>query len=362
MEEHMIRAHVNRRRRASIGILALALSGPTLAAPGHALAGGPVNGPLVVHGAYPTDDPEIPGDLLTVQSGGHTSPLVKNVFGAGGLAASPHGDALAIAQETHGLWTVKSDGKDLRRLVATPRSRGHNTLEVDAVAWSPDGLTVAFAVDAAVPPAMGGPAVVAHRDPAAGVYFTTADGRAPIFLATSAQLGAVDGAGAPLPITRLSFSSDGGTVAVSTSRVRHGTRTPVVLLVDSGSGRTVYVVSGGRDGVFDPSPGSPLLAYVSGRQDAAPGVDPGTALHTLDKSGDRVLLRTHDTLRSPVWAPNGASIAYSRFSYAPRGDSPIVNDVRTVDVSSRRVQTDLGPGAPRYGLWTALAWLPAAGS
>ncbi len=357
----MIQLHANKRRRAAIGVLALALAGPVLAAPGHTLAGGPVNGPLVVHGAYPADDPEIPGDLLTVQSGGHTTALVKNVFGAGGLAASPHGDALAIAQETHGLWTVKSTGRGLHRLVATPRSQGRNTLEVDAVAWSPDGLTVAFAVDAAVPPAMGGPSVVAHRDPAAGVYFTTADGRAPVFLATSAQLGAVDGAGAPLPITRLSFSSDGGTVAVSTSRVRNGVRTPVVLLVDSGSGKTVYVVSGGRDGVFDPSPGSPLLAYVSGRQGAAPGVDPGTALHTLDKSGDRVLLRTHDTLRGPVWAPNGTSIAYSRFSYAPRGDSPIVNDLRAVDVSSRRVRTILGPGAPRYGLWTALAWLPAPG-
>jgi len=109
--------------------------------------------------------------LAAAQPGRAERILVRTLPAVTTLAPSPHGRFIALAEGAQGLWLVGSDGAHPHRLLSTPyttppgpgcgggnsgsagtpRSSGIASsrptpprLEIGAVAWSSDGLTLAY--------------------------------------------------------------------------------------------------------------------------------------------------------------------------------------------------------------------------
>jgi len=83
------------------------------------------------------------------------------------------------------------------------------------------------------------------------------------------------------------------------------------------------------------------------------------SLHVVDTQTrhDRALVNGHDAISSPVWAPDGRTLAYIQ-GPGPGGQGGTVGtDVRTVDVATGQAHVVLTlPKAGAYIRFSALAW------
>ncbi len=221
-----------------------------------------MNGPLVVLDARAGMGPGQAGAarILTVQGGQVARVLAREQAApsTGGIAPSPRGLYIAYATnrstssatspQAPGLWQVSSTGGAAHFIVPPPASTQGNRLEIGSVAWSPDRYTLAYAV---VVPGEG--LASPQRERALGVWLTRYDQGRPRQLARNAQLGIISGS-----ITRLSWTPDGRTLAVSTFLPAQGA---VVLAVDVSSGHAHTLVHGGQDATISPTTGA--LAYTT---------------------------------------------------------------------------------------------------
>jgi len=372
-----IRDTHDRRSVAYRGALLLAtlvagssLSAVAHAAPAHVTSmtmqrqpiGANVNGALVVlaTGAAGSGGPPT-ATLVTAQQGRVRQVLARGLpFPyTGGLAPSPRGRYVAFGEDaaigpgtspqTQGLWLVTSAGTGLRRLLLPPRSVEGNQLGIDAVAWSPDRYTLAYAVNPA-----GGGMNTSRPEPALGIWLTRYDQPRPRLLVTPTQLGAVElgATKAPLFINGLSWSPDGRTLAVSTFRpapgaTQAGQTIPVILAVDTSTGRVRVLVSGAQDGAFAPT-GSALAYTTSGGKASTTEV-----LRVADAQGRHGRALAAGNLASPVWAPDGRTLAYIDGG----------TTLRTVDLATGRSQAVLTTTMrgqrllPVGGHFVRLAWL-----
>lgn len=360
-------------RTACIAALGLALNAAPLAPrDGHGglmgrsmdapRAGVNVDGPVLVLGlhapqvAIPPYGPLVTsGDVLALR-GGKATVVMRGVPAAGQFAPSPDGRYLAFARGSAGLWVSGHDGTAMRRIVEPPPTGTAVAVGVGAVAWSPDGSALAYALNPLPPsgeprprPRQGG----AGATGIAGLWVVHTDGSGARMLAPDAGLAAAG-------ISRLSWSSDGRALAVSATRSIGGRATPVVLAVDAASGQSHLLVAGATDGVYAPaSAASATLAYVLPSMGAASGGRPTVSLHVVDTQTrhDRALVNGHDAISSPVWAPDGRTLAYIQGPGTGGQGGTVGTDVRTVDVATGQAHVVLTlPKAGAYIRFSALAW------
>jgi len=81
---------------------------------------------------------------------------------------------------------------------------------------------------------------------------------------------------------------------------------PVILAVDSTRGTVRLLVNGGQDGVF--APRRAALAYTASSSNGTQG----TAVWIGNAQGQHARLLASGPLSSPVWAPDGTTLAYIR--------------------------------------------------
>jgi Tol biopolymer transport system component len=291
---------------------------------------------------------------VVVRGNGSTAVLASGLPNALlDLAPSPQGSFVALGAGLAGAWIINRDGSDPHRVLDAPFSHSGNHLGVQAVAWSPDRLTLAYAISP-----MGTQAT--RPDRLAGIWLATYAGFKQRLLVTSAQLGAVDAKGVSLGFQRLSWSSDGRTLAVSTQRPALRGETPVVLGVDVATGRVRVLATGAGDATFAPS--TTALAYLS-YGDLS---DPSGALTTLRVAAvagepGRAIVSTHNFVQDLVWAPDGRTLAYIWDAHQLQKSYAGGSEIHQIDPANGRVQV-LRRGAPP-GLSGAhflnLAWLHA---
>lgn len=322
-------------------------------------AGTTIDGPLLVLGlrapevALPPYGPlAIMGDVLAVR-GGNAAVVLRDVSAVAGLAPSLDGRYLALARGGAGLWVSGRDGSAMHRVVEPPHTGTTSAVGVGAVAWSPDGSTLAYALNLLPPggeprprPRQGG----ARAAGTAGLWVVRTDGSDAHMVVSDAGLGAGG-------ISRLSWSSDGRAVAVSATRSTGGMVGPVVLRVDAASGQSRVLVAGATDGVY--APASAALAYVLPPSVAARGGTPAVSLRVVDTQTrhDRALVTGHDAISSPVWVPDGRTIAYIHGPRVGGQEDAAGTDVRTVDVATGQTHVALTlPKAGAYIRFGTLAW------
>src|SRR5579885_96811 len=345
---------------AIVVLLAVLGSNAAPAQSGHPPRPASANGPLLVivqlSGLMGS-----PSEIVKMQHGHLIQVLVSHLPypPMGGLAPSPNGHTVAFGEAatiapgnpppTQGLWVVPATGGAPRRLLLPPSSVAGNQLGIGPVAWSPDGSTLAYAVNPA-----GGVLNTTRPETGLGLWLTRYDRVHSHLLATPAQLGAVDTSPsrAPFPIDQLSWSADGRLLAVSTRRPLPGSRQPtqtipVVLAVDRRGGSVRVLVSGAKDGVF--APRGRAIAYVANGSG-------GAATATLRLAvgpGYHGRILASGPISSPAWAPDGRSIAYI--------DGGTV--IRTVDATTGRlsvVATLAGLGRfPAGAQFVHLTWMHA---
>jgi len=314
-----------------------------------------MNGPLVVLDARAGVGPGQAGAarILTVQGGQVARVLAREQAApsTGGIAPSPRGLYIAYATnrstssatspQAPGLWQVSSTGGAAHFIVPPPTSTQGNRLEIGSVAWSPDRYTLAYAV---VVPGEG--LASPQRERALGVWLTRYDQGHPRQLARNAQLGITSGS-----ITRLSWTPDGRTLAVSTFLPARGGNVPVVLAVDASSGRAHTLVHGGQDATISPTTGA--LAYTISTAQM-------TTLWVAGAQGQQPHALVRGSISSPAWAPDGRVIAY-----LDHPNSGATTVVRIVNVATGHVQTviaDNQTGQPLLladGHFQSLGWLRA---
>jgi len=315
-----------------------------------------VNGPLVVLDTRAGMGPGQAGAarILTVQDGQVPRVLVREQAApsTGGLAPSPRGLYIAYATnrstssasspQAPGLWQVASTGGAAHVIVSPPTSTQGNSLEIGSVAWSPDRYTLAYAV---VVPGEG--VANPQRESAFGVWLTRYDRGRPRQLVTNARLGITSGS-----ITRLSWTPDGHTLAVSTFLpAPQGGNAPTVLALDVTTGHARTLIPGGQDGALSPTTGA--LAYTTSTAQ-------GATLWVADPGGQRPRSLVQGSISSPVWSPDGRGIGYLAHL---SGSATSV--IRTVDVATGAVRTILADNQPgqssllRGGAFQILAWAHA---
>ncbi len=237
-------------------------------------------------------------DLLTSGPGGGVRQLVtgNSVPGGsepGGLAWSPDGQTLAVAEESD-LYLVAGDGTGLRRLTDLGNAIGP--------VFSIDGKTI---------------------------FFSRYKVRGPV---VGASIWAIDTDGAGLrqltALRRLTFDSPASTSpagdALAFSRVRCRTREApscglAARLLSLSSGAERLLVRKAVSPIF--SPDGSMIALISFRdrngeiQTRPDESDPASELYVLDTAAGRMrrLTRTKDIAeRAPSWDPSGQRIAFER--------------------------------------------------
>lgn len=290
--------------------------------------------------------------LVAVRGDGSATVLASGLpDSALDLAPSPLGSFVAVGAGLAGVWIVNRDGSDPHRVLDAPLSHSGNHLGVQAVTWSPDRLTLAYAISP-----MGTQAT--RPDGLAGIWLATYAGFNQRLLLTAAQLGAVDAKGVSLGFQRLSWSSDGRTPAVSTQRPAARGDSAVVLGVDVATRRVRVLATGASDATFAPS--STALAYLS-YDDLS---DPSGSLTTLRVAAaagqpGRAIVSTHNVVQDLVWAPGGRTLAYLWDAHQVQKSYAGGSEIHEINPASGRVQV-LRRGVPP-GLSGAyflnLAWL-----
>ncbi len=280
--------------------------------------------------------------LVAARPGQARRVLVRTLPAATMLVPSPRGRFIALAEGTQGLWLVGSDGAHLHRLLSTPYTAapspgcgqgaggGAGTpqspriassrptpprLEIDAVAWSPDGRMLAYTLGPGTQATCGAD----RRD---GIWLTRYDQARPRHV--SGLLG-----------SGLSWSHDGRGLLTATDQG--------LVTIDVATGRTHALLNarGKRitDNAFSPT-GEALLYMV----DQSHIAEPSYTLYVADTAGHharKVVKTTSALITSPVWAPDGRSIAYiwRRYVGALPGQGP-TPEVHTTDIitgQTRRV-------------------------
>ena len=149
--------------------------------------------------------------------------------------------------QTQGLWLTTSDGRATRRLLLPPPSAtGQPDYSIGPIAWSPDRLTLAYAVNNAQDYGVNPRGL--------GVWLMRYDRPHPRLAATLTQLGVI--ADGSQPITQLSWSPDGHILAfhatANTARPDHASSGSVRRCNREdpcvGQGRMVRGVFAGRQG------------------------------------------------------------------------------------------------------------------
>ncbi len=329
------------------------------------------NGPLLALyargggiGGLGTSGPAVgDGQILALRGGTVLRVLARGLPApfSGGLAPAPQGRYIAYGEDanpaagpnapslTQGLWSVTSDGRTARRLLQPPHSLQGNTFGIGPIAWSPDQDTLAYAVnnvaDYAADP---------QQDRGLGIWLTRFDQPSPRLVATLPQLGLIaDGSS---PVTQLSWTPDGHTLAISAARpgAAKGQSVPVVLSFDVRTAKERLLVTGG-DAAFASTGGA--LAYVTGGAGAAPM--PMT-LWRSDAQGHhaRKIISVSGAISSPTWSPDARTIAYIE-SKAGIGAPTIIH---LVDVASGRDTIALRSTTRRPlftpgGRFLRLAWM-----
>jgi len=315
--------------------LGAALLAPAAHRPARANAG--VNGPILAIVGMNGEGGRSPYFGLVAAGAGGVTVLVQRLPDTfGGLAPSPRGRYIAIVGGT-GLWEADVDGSHLRRVLSPPTSVG-------AVAWSPDRFTLAYA----------------GAGNAGGLYLTRYDGTGPRrLLATAARLGAALGPRVrDISIGRLSWSSDGRTIAANVASDLLPGNGYAVLLVDAATGRVRSAIRGVFDASF--SPAAPALAYLSPAPARAGQPPEGFTLSVSDATGGhpRALFSTPYFVEDPVWSPDGASLAYGwtgeRVEKFFQGEA----EIHAVNVATGAVRTiaTWSDPAMRGRAFISLAW------
>lgn len=314
------------------------LSGILLLTPTRASADGgsaPATGSLVVAvdmGAARSTQ------LLAIHVGQPPHVLVTVPAPIKGLAASPRGRYVALAAGARGLWLLNVDGTGLRRIASVPRS-GSGTLEVAAVAWSPDRYTIAYIVDDGN--------VSRPMDRSAGIWTIRYDGGMP------RQVAHGDFGRAGTPATSLSWSSEGRTI-VAVGRAG-------VTAIDAATGRArVLAAQDTSDGSVQAAAAASTATTVCYVRLLAGSQAIAYTLYVADADGGhaRRLLQISNTITSPAWVPDGRSIAYLWQHGPTEGGYRSPVEIHAVDVASGRTRVLLGPRASNQGAIQSFAWLP----
>lgn len=312
-----------------------------------------VNGSLLAlvgyqgHGGTGSSD-----SLVVVRGDGSTAVLASGLPNSMlDLAPSPQGSFVALSAGLAGAWIINRDGSHPHRVLDAPLSRSGNHLGVQAVAWSPDRMTLAYAISP-----MGTQAT--HPDRLAGIWLATYAGFNQRLLVTAAQLGAVDAKGVSLGFQRLSWSSDGRTLAVSTQRPAPRGEAPVVLGVDVATGRVRVLATGAGDATFAPS--STALAYLS-YGDLS---DPNGGLTTVRMAAaarqpGRAIVSTHNFVQDLVWAPDSHTLAYIWDPHQLEKSYAGGSEIHEIAPASGRVQVRRRGAPPGLSgaYFLNLAWL-----
>ncbi len=344
-----------------------------------------VNGPLLVVDQQGERSRQVQigagrDEILAVQGGAIrvvAMGLTVTCCGLGGLAPSPRGRYIAFSQEpkgqdkppTEGLWFISADGSGLRQLLLPPpAARLHNpdrygdSLSVAPVAWSPDGYTLAYAVDLFTDTSINPDFA---RD--TGIWLTRYDKRAPrqvfklVSLATAAPSLNAACHGAIPTINALAWMPDGRTVVASADCLLLGAGSlqdvQAIVAVDIRTGTGHVLVAPGRDAAVASTTGH--ITYVTGSLDTQGRGR--TTLWVADARGQhgRPLMTgqgVQGQIGSPTWSPDGHSIAYITGQTAHKNTTII----RVVDVATGRNRTVLAPdapGLPSGGYFVRLAWM-----
>jgi len=357
----------------------------------HRAATSTVNGPLLVIDQQGERSAQVQigaghDEILAVQGGAVrvvAKGLTATVGSLGGLAPSPRGHYIAFSQEhyygkgsngvdkptTEGLWLVSANGTGLHRLLLPPPAarlrnpvRYGDPLSIAPVAWSPDRYTLAYAVDLFTDTSISPDFA---RD--TGIWLTRYDKRAPrqvfklVSLATTAPSLSAACHGAIPTITALSWMPDGRTVVASADCILPSAGplqvVEAVMAVDTMTGKGRVLVTNGRDAAAAPTTGR--ITYVSGSLDIHG--NGRTTLWVTDAQGQhgRPLVigqGVQGQIGSPIWSPDGQSIAYITGQTAYKNTTAI----HVVDVATGQIRTILAAdalGLASGGYFVRLAWM-----
>jgi Tol biopolymer transport system component len=244
-------------------------------------------------------------EIFTVQTDGKD--LRK--LGAGlSPAWSPNGRRLAfdvLVDRNYDVWTMRPDGRDRRRVTRDPAPDYF-------ASWSPDGTEIVFTSD---------------RGAGEDLYVIGADGTGERQLTTD-----------PAPDWGAAWSPDGSRIAFA-GNARGNLEVEVVN--PDGSGRVALTDSPGRD--YDPawSPDATRIAFTSER-DGDPNV------YVMNADGSGVVRLTDDPGGDyrPAWSPDGKLIAFEserdpavfdRDVYVMNADGSGQHRLRSGNVNARDV-------------------------
>ncbi len=198
-----------------------------------------VNGPLLVTVARPNTPDNV---LLAVRPGLSPRVLISGLPSRAGIAASPWGRYIALAEGARGLWLVNADGTHLyRRLLPPPPTQHVYPLIIAAVAWSPDRYTLAYVVDEDRSSGKGYTGYAA--EPHVGVWMARYDGGPARQIVSSAHF--------DYTLLGVSWASDARHIAMDANGS--------VVTIDVVTGR----VGASVDGVGAYSPVAPQLVYTT---------------------------------------------------------------------------------------------------
>jgi WD40 repeat protein len=217
----------------------------------------------------------------------------------GPLMPSPSGRHIAFVAysltcctpQRSGIWTFNRDGSHEHQVVPLPRSPCGNQVAIGSIAWAPGGLRLAYTV-AAVSDAL--------RACHAGVRDVMGTWVTPYQYPRPRQ---VSFGGNPQGNDPLSWSPDGQMLAVN--------RLGGVRAVSVTTGKSQFTIRGAQRGVFAPVTGT--LAYSTGGLNAGqPTVIWAVGTHGRHR---HVLATVQQPLAPPeadalTWSPDGRSIAF----------------------------------------------------